>query len=137
MTGAPAVLADLLAECEARGIRLTPAGDGLKIDAPQDTLRPELLARLKARKAELLAMLRPTPELAPINRTDATAVWQAALDLLEGHPLFPRDLIEQLRVADAQWVDEPTSDASKVVFETQAPHLGLADAEPNQRTQLD
>jgi hypothetical protein len=63
MTGAPI---DLLAECEAHGIRLTLAGDGgLAIDAPQDALTPDLLGRLKAHKAELLAMLRPTPEPLP------------------------------------------------------------------------
>jgi len=63
MTGAPI---DLLAECEARGIRLTPAGDGgLSIDAPRDALTPDLLGRLKAHKADLLAMLRPAPEPIP------------------------------------------------------------------------
>jgi hypothetical protein len=55
-----------LAECEAHGIRLA-LGDsgGLEIDAPQETLTPDLLARLKAHKADLLAMLRPAPESAP------------------------------------------------------------------------
>ena len=46
------------------GIRLLVAGNGgLTIDAPQDTLTPDLLGRLKAHKAELLALLRPTPEV--------------------------------------------------------------------------
>jgi hypothetical protein len=59
MTGAHT---DLLAECKAQGIRLALAGDGgLAIDAPQDALTPDLLDRLKANKAELLAMLRPAP----------------------------------------------------------------------------
>ncbi|MBX3435417.1 MAG: hypothetical protein KF847_19045 [Pirellulales bacterium] len=63
MTGAPT---DLLAECEAHGIRLTVAGDGgLAIDAPQDALTPDLLGRLKAHKGELLALLRPAPNAAP------------------------------------------------------------------------
>jgi hypothetical protein len=62
MTGTAAVLADLLAECDAHGIRLALAdGGGLEIDAPQNALTPELLARLKAHKAELLAVLRPAP----------------------------------------------------------------------------
>ncbi len=61
MTGTPA---DLLLECEAHGIRLTLAGDGgLAIDAPEDALTPNLLGRLKACKADLLAMLRPTVKL--------------------------------------------------------------------------
>jgi hypothetical protein len=64
MTGAPAVLADLLAECEAHGIRLMLAGDGLEIDAPQDALTPDLLGLLKAHKVDLLATLRPASEAA-------------------------------------------------------------------------
>jgi len=51
-------LAELVADCDSRGIRLFPSGDGgLAIDAPEDTLTPELLARLKAQKAALLAMI--------------------------------------------------------------------------------
>ena len=51
-------LVELTAECDARGIRLLPAGgDGLKIDAPQDVLTPDLMERLKAHKGELLAAL--------------------------------------------------------------------------------
>jgi len=66
MTRTPSTLADLLADCDAHGIRLALAdGGGLEIDAPQDALTPDLLARLKAHKADLTAMLRPTPEVAP------------------------------------------------------------------------
>jgi hypothetical protein len=57
-------LAELQAECHAHGIRLLPDG-GLAIDAPEKALTPELLDRPKAGKAELLAMLRPSPEAAP------------------------------------------------------------------------
>jgi len=60
MTSAPSELADLLAECSVRGIRLGLAGEsGLTVDAPQAALTPDLLARLKTHKAELLATLRP------------------------------------------------------------------------------
>ena len=59
-------LAELLTDCDARGIRLHPAGDGgLTIDAPghpqggSSALTPDIVARLKAHKAELLALLRP------------------------------------------------------------------------------
>ena len=63
-------LAALVADCDARGIRLHPAGDdGLTIDAPQDTLTPDLIERLKAHKAELLALLRPVPRVAPVQPT--------------------------------------------------------------------
>jgi len=59
-------LAELLADCDARGIRLHPAGDGgLTIDAPQEALAPDMMARLKAHKAELLALLRPVPVVQP------------------------------------------------------------------------
>jgi hypothetical protein len=62
MTG----LSELLAECEARGVRLFPADDDrLTIDAPRDTLTPDLLDQLKAHKTELLGLLRPTPDAAP------------------------------------------------------------------------
>lgn len=106
MTGTPI---ELLAECEAHGIRLTVYGDGgLAIDAPRDAMTPDLLARLKAHKADVLALLRPAPEAAPIDSSDPAAVWQAALDRLEGDPLSPPDLMEALRAADARWAnDEP------------------------------
>jgi hypothetical protein len=50
----------LLAECEARGIVLLPSeGMALTIDAPASALTPELVARLKALKVELLTLLLP------------------------------------------------------------------------------
>ena len=59
MNGAASLLAELLADCDAHGIRLLLADDGgLTIDAPQDDLTPDLLDRLKAHKAELLTLLR-------------------------------------------------------------------------------
>lgn len=58
MTGAASILSELLADCDAHGIRLFPASDGgLTIDAPDDALTPELLAQLRVAKAELLALL--------------------------------------------------------------------------------
>ena len=70
-------LAELLADCRARGIRLIPTGDDrLTIDAPEDALTPDLIERLKACKGELLAILRPAPDVAlvaPAARKDAPA----------------------------------------------------------------
>lgn len=71
MTGTPSGLADVLAECEAGGIRLTVAGDGgLTIDAPQPALTPSLLARLKAHKADLLTIMERFEERAAIREFD-------------------------------------------------------------------
>jgi len=71
MTRTPSILANLLADCDAHGIRLALADGGLTIDAPEDALTPDLLARLKDHKADLLVMLRPTPDLAPATPTCA------------------------------------------------------------------
>jgi hypothetical protein len=63
MTGAPSIVAELLAECEAHDLRIfaTDAG-GLAVDAPEGSLNTNLLAQLKAYKAELLAKLRLEPK---------------------------------------------------------------------------
>jgi hypothetical protein len=51
---------ELLTECGISGIRLLLTDGGrLKIDAPKDALTPDLLARVKVYKAELLTMLLP------------------------------------------------------------------------------
>ena len=73
MTGTQPVLADLLAECDVHSIRLSVAeAGGLEIDAPQDALTPDLLARLKAHKEDVLAILRPVLEV-PASTHDAPA----------------------------------------------------------------
>lgn len=60
MTSLDSTLANLLAECDAQGIRLVLAGNGgLTIDAPHEVLTPELIERLRTHKTELLAILRP------------------------------------------------------------------------------
>jgi hypothetical protein len=57
-------LANLLSDCDTQGIRLLPSGDNdLTIDAPPDTLTPDLLDRLKTHKSELLVTLRPKPNV--------------------------------------------------------------------------
>jgi hypothetical protein len=55
-------LAELLAECEGHGIRLLPHSGGLTIDARPGALTRDLLDRLKASKAELMAQLRPSSQ---------------------------------------------------------------------------
>lgn len=56
--------ADLLLDLGRLGIRLEAGADRLRY-FPRSALTPDLLDRLKAHKAELLAMLRPAPDLAP------------------------------------------------------------------------
>lgn len=66
MMGELSILADLLAECDAHGVRLLPAGDGgLTIDGPRRAMTPDLLDRLKAHKADVLAALRSAPDDTP------------------------------------------------------------------------
>ena len=61
-------LAELLADCDTHGIRLVATSDGvLAIDAPQDALTPNLIDRLKTYKGELLRLLRPVPDVAPVS----------------------------------------------------------------------
>lgn len=106
MTHTPSLLADLLADCHAHDIRLLEAeGGGLEIDAPQDTLTPDLLVRLKAHKSDLLAILRRDPKAHAINLTDAEAVWHAALDRLHGDPRFTPEVLAALRQSTVDWAD--------------------------------
>jgi len=66
MTDAPKTLNDLLAECDSLGIRLLHAnGSGLTIDAPNGTLTPDLLGRLKANKEDVLSLLRSSLAATP------------------------------------------------------------------------
>ncbi len=53
----------LLAEIQQLGVCLEARGDTLHAEAPEDILTPELVAKLKAHKAELLTALeKPTVE---------------------------------------------------------------------------
>ena len=78
MTDSTSTLADLLAECDAHSIRLSAAdGGGLEIDAPQDTLTPDLLDRLRTHKGGLLTLLRPTPNAPSTDPTEPVAAGDA------------------------------------------------------------
>ena len=94
--------AQLMIDLARLGIHIEAHGDRLRY-SPRSAMTPDLADRVKAHKGELLAILRRDPEAPSIDLTDATQVWQAALDRLEGDPLFPPDLMEGLRAADAQW----------------------------------
>lgn len=56
--------AELLLDLDRLGIQLEADGERLRY-FPRSALTPDLLARLKAHKADLLAMLRPAPDAAP------------------------------------------------------------------------
>lgn len=88
MTSAPTLLADLLAECDARGIRLTLAeGGGLTIDAPPAALTADLLDRLKAHKAALLDTLRLPTERPTVEPEAAESEIETAELDPDGWPL--------------------------------------------------
>ena len=117
MTGTPSTLADLLAECDTYGIRLIPVGDGsLTIDAPQDALTPDLLARLKAHKAELLDFVERIEERAAImefdgglNRQQAERLaWLGALQM-EQQTLRWKHGPKETETETNQLVDRPVA----------------------------
>jgi hypothetical protein len=63
---------------------------------------PQFLLGLHGGTAAVLPKA-PTP-----RPTDARAVLQAAVDGLEDDPMFPPDVMEALRAADAHWENGPT-----------------------------
>ena len=96
---------DLITDLARLGIRIEVHGDRLRY-SPRSAVTPDLADRMKDHKGELLAILRRDPDAPAIDLTDATQVWQAALDRLESDPLFPPDVMEGLRAADARWADD-------------------------------
>ena len=101
------IATQLITDLAQRGIRLEAHGDRLRY-SPRSAMTPDLAQRMKTNKGELLAILRSPA----IDLTNADAVWQAALDLLQGKPLFPTDVMEALRAADVRWESvEATTEA--------------------------
>ena len=58
MTASPPTAAKMLADLRRAGVVLTANGDRLAFDAPAGAMTPAVRAMLKARKPELLAVLR-------------------------------------------------------------------------------
>ena len=109
------IAAELLTDLAQRGIRLEAHGDRLRY-SPRSAMTPDLAERIKANKGELLSLLRFNPDAPAFDLTNADAVWQTTLDLLEGKPLFPTDVMEALRAADVRWesdnaTTEPVDDS--------------------------
>lgn len=73
MTPPPPLVAEVLAECEAKGVRLLPTADGgLEVDATPDALTEPLLERLRRSKSELLTWLQKLETTTPCHRCGAT-----------------------------------------------------------------
>ena len=95
----------LMADLTRLGIRIEADGDRLRY-SPRSAVTPDLADQMKSHKDALLAILQGDSKIPPIDLSSATAIWQAALDRLEGDPLFSPDIMESLRAADAQWADD-------------------------------
>jgi hypothetical protein len=94
--------AQLLHDLKQMGVHLEVAGERLRY-SPKAALTPEVLERLRRYKFELLAILREQTERPTVNLDDPNAVWQAALNELEGDKLFPAELLQALRSARVAW----------------------------------
>ena len=106
----------LMADLARLGIRLEARSDRLRY-APRSAVTPDLADRMKAHKTELLEMLRIEADVPSFDPTDATSVWQTAVDRLEGDPLFPTDTMEALRAADAHWADDSEAEQARESIE--------------------
>ena len=92
----------LIADLAKLGIRLEANGDRLRFH-PRSAVTPDLAQRMKAQKQELLEVLRAGAQPASVDDEDATAVWHATLDQLEGNSNFPPTIVEVLREAEVRW----------------------------------
>lgn len=111
-----------MADLDRLGIRIEAHGDRLRY-SPRSLVTPDLIDRMKARKGELLAILRDDPQAQAIDLTDSKQVWQAALDRLEGSPSFPPDVMEPLRAADARWADDSKANETDEAIDPPDPSL--------------
>ena len=97
--------AQLLDDLARAGISIEVHEDRLRY-SPRSAMTPGLIEQMKSHKDELLKILRKKPVEAAVDLANVKAVWQAALDLLEGDPQFPPDHMEALRSADVRWVTD-------------------------------
>jgi len=79
---------ELLKDCARRDIRLQADGPDLIVNAPRRVLTDSVLADLKARKLELLALLAPPPPPPPPLSPEVR--WRAdAMQLQRGEGALP------------------------------------------------
>lgn len=160
------IVADLLAECHAKDIVLQSNAGRLDIDAPGDALTPELLARLREHKAELIASLAALTDLAATlagltpddlahyharlaARRDAGEPapgieWRALVDVRVdcGHwpaaPIPPRSFGRRLVGVEYPTRTSPTPDPGIVAAQVpQCPRCGVAPVLPELRMMAD
>ena len=77
----------LLAEIQQLGVCLEARGDTLHAEAPEDILTPELVAKLKAHKAELLTVLEKSTAAAVITTCEGATTSKVSTGL---HPYHYR-----------------------------------------------
>lgn len=83
--------ADVIADLEARGVRLQATGQGLDYEAPEGALRPSDLEALRAHKAAILALLRERPERAAED-VSRTSLWSLDRIVELAVPWWPETL---------------------------------------------
>lgn len=111
----------LMTDLARLNIRLEARGDRLRY-SPKSAVTPELARRIKKNKEDLLAILRSDTSASSADLGDATEIWHAVLDRLDGHPDFPPEVMEGLRAAEPRIEPEITIDG--VVVDPEPLELG-------------
>ena len=78
----------LLADLQTRGIRVTVAGERLRVDAPRGALTADLRAKLTANKSQILAQLRQG-NLYEVPAGWTSRAWVERLRYLAGICILP------------------------------------------------
>lgn len=81
----------LIAECRRLDIHICAVNGSLRINAPRDSMTPQLMATLKAHKPELLAILTAPPAEPEFSERAAVREYDGG---------FPRDEAERLAALD-------------------------------------
>jgi hypothetical protein len=131
--------AQLLADCQARDIVLTAAGDRLNVDAPKAELTPELVAKLQAHKPELLDLLKlgdsPAVETCPrcgSVRIAAGLTLRVCIDceMIIGPVGDVQDDFAREDHDDVEWIDLQSQGDMAVVVRSDASDLEIIDLPP-------
>jgi hypothetical protein len=77
----------IVEELERLGVELRAVGYDLEYEGPEEAISPELLERLKAHKADLVAIFSKTETVAEVDRKPAEAVSMRSAADPEAHKL--------------------------------------------------